>query len=95
VTEWTDEEINVLRRRWLRESGRMVMPGACPHCLHNGAFRHVVVHPRGAVPRGRGDDPPRAPEYPQWALVECFCGDESHGDVKGCRRVGRVSTSIP
>lgn len=101
--EWTQEERAALRARWVgRDTPRLALPGACPHCLHDDAFKGIVVYremfgPAGAA-GGLGNASPMIVvdertegTWPDSWPVDCKCGDKSHGDgAEGCGRLGSV-----
>lgn len=43
MTGWTPREATLLAGRWQQKTTGRTLPGACPHCLHNGAFTSVHV----------------------------------------------------
>jgi hypothetical protein len=74
----------------------MVLRGACPNCLHNNAFEHIVLSAVSSIPRGSSFDTGSREldfVYPQDWLVECRCGDPSHGGAGGCQRRGYIDTA--
>jgi hypothetical protein len=94
---WTEGEVDDLAERWQEGWAWLSLPGACPHCDHNGAFSKVSVPKEIATNLGdrylqqpgiRESVPGTYP--PRWA-VTCQCGHADHGDDGGCGRSGHVT----
>jgi hypothetical protein len=93
MPDWSSDHANDIQKRWTETDETLVLPGACPNCLHNGAFKHVVVEATSWLPRGvTADASTEEQRYPPEWLVDCQCKHESHGEAHGCGCSGYVDT---
>jgi len=97
MTAWDQVERDYLKASWARQWPKGLHT-SCPHCGHNGAFDHVLVHhepplPKGALPASVDTvaDELGPGGKTRYELVECRCGDTEHDDgATGCGRRGNI-----